>query len=109
MLAGELEISGLDPVRRSDADVGLKASSHARHCQYGIGRKVMLLKDELPKHQLGVRAHRQAEPSVKMGIEHHIFSFLRLQLDFSGGRDLRLDAVWDLSPSVKPKDVFLRD
>ena len=64
------------------------------------------LKAKLPHREFGEVADRQAEASVKVGIKHHVFAILRFWLDLPGGRDARLDAVWDLSPPAKPKDVL---
>ena len=69
----------------------------------------MRLKEKLVECEPGEVANWQAKASVKVGIKHHIFTILRCRLDLPGGRDTHLDAVWDLSPPVKPKDMLLRD
>ena len=54
-------------------------------------------------------AHRESEPSVKVGGEYYVFAFLRLRLDLPCGRDPGDHAIRDLPPSAQSVDVGLGD
>ena len=52
-------------------------------------------------------AHRESEPSVKVGGEYYVFAFLRLRLDLPCRRDPCDHPVRDLPPSVQSVNVGL--
>ena len=69
----------------------------------------MRLQDELPEALLGEGAHRQAEPSVNMGIRHNVLTLLQMRLDLPLGRYPHQYSFSNLPPSAEAIDIGLGD